>query len=165
MELFVYTFHHDKMLYRALSPLTPAEVEEFGLPSHAVLGQISALLPSMTPDQFEENEEFVALLQAVCRQHGASIDDLQSAARAQGTGEVALVDTRAGSVTGDVSGNDVLGVFEVRRGDIISESYRPNPDYRLLTDNGPVQLPPGLEEKLLVAIKNFDDEPISEENL
>lgn len=157
MDLFVYTFRHDNMLYRALSPLTPAEVKEAGLPTHAVLGQISALLPSMTPDQFEENEVFLALLHDVCRQHGAVLAELQARARAQGTGEVAIIDKRAGQVTGDIGNEDIVGVFDVRRGDIISSTYKPNAAYRLLTDNGPVQLPGELEHYLLEAIKNYDD--------
>ena len=161
MDLFVFTFHHDGALYRALSPLTPDEVHEDGLPSHAVLGQISALLPSMTPDQFEENDDFVALVHEVCQKLAPQLTDLQTAAKAQGTGQIYLIDQRAGQVTGDVSAEDILGVFDVRSGDILPKSYRANPQYRLLTDNGPIQLPGSLEEHLLQIIRTRKSESLS----
>ncbi len=153
MDLFVFTFHQDKTIYRALACLSPAEVDEYGLPVEAVLGQISALLPSMTPDQFEENAVFVANLHAVVQAVGPTLEDLQGEARSLGTGDLAVRDGRAGQVTGTVNPADIIGRFAVRRGEIVPESYRPNEAYRLLTDDGPLQLPPVVEEALLAAIR------------
>ena len=153
MDLYVFTFHKDKMVYRALSPLTPEEVEAYGLPTEAVLGQISALLPSMTPDQFEENEAFVTQLHEVVQEQGAAVSDLQVEAKGLGTGELLVLDRRAGLVTGQVEPEDIIGRFDVSRGEIRPESYQANDKYRLLTDNGPLQLPEELETVLIARIR------------
>lgn len=148
LDLYVFTFHDDGRLYRSLSLLSPQEVHTHGLLPEAVLGEISALLPSMTPDQFEPNEAFVALLHEVVQNHAPALPELQAEAKGIGTGFVPLVDGRTAAVTEE----DILGQFEVVRGEIISSRYKPNPTYRLLTDNGPLQLPAPLEKAVLTAV-------------
>jgi hypothetical protein len=148
-DLYVFTFHDDGRLYRSLSLLSPQEVHTHGLLPEAVLGEISALLPSMTPDDFEPNEPFMALLHEVVQNHAPALPELQAEAKAVGTGFVPLVDGR----TTEVTVEDILGQFEVVRGEIVPTRYKPNPTYRLLTDNGPLQLPAPLEEAVLAAVR------------
>ncbi len=150
-DLYVFTFHHDGQIYRSLSLLSPAEVEQYGLPTEAVLGEISALLPTMTPDQFEGNPSFVNLIHETVQVIGPTLPDLQTQAKAQGTGHVYVLDGRASSQE-RLTPEDILGQFKVRRGEIIGESYIPNPEYKLLTNNGPLQLPLAVEERILEKI-------------
>lgn len=150
-DLFVFTFHNDGHIHRALALRSPAEVQEKGLPTEAVLGEINALLPSMTPDQFEANEKFVALLHRLVGQMGAELSGLQLQAKTQGTGHVSLVDLRVGDEP--VLEEDVIGQFAVGRGEIRPDSYQPNPAYRLLTDKGPLQLPPLIEDAILAHVQ------------
>lgn len=152
MDLFVFTFHKDKQLYRALSPLSPEQVADSGLPTEAVLGQIDAVLPSMTPDQFEQNDAFLELLHKTITNVAPQINDLQAQAKTLGTGELHIIDGRAGQVTGEMSQEDIIGTFAVRRGELDESSYKPNEAYRVLTDNGPIQLAPYLEHALLATI-------------
>ena len=152
MDLFVFTFHKEKQLYRALSPLTPDQVSQFGLLTEAVLGQIDAVLPSMTPDQFEQNEAFLALLHRTIQAHAPELAELQAEAKTRSLGQLHIIDKRAGQVTGEISQEDIIGHFELRRGEIVAQSYQANPDYQILTDNGPIQLAGPLEEALLAAI-------------
>lgn len=150
LNLYVFTFHKDGKIYRALSLLTPEQVEEVGLLTEAVLGDVSALLPSMTPDQFEQNEDFVTQLHEIARKFAPQLPALQAQAKAQATGRVVVVDERA---TGQAeAAEDILGSFELVRGELLSERYTPNPHYRLLTDKGPLQLPALLEEALLTRV-------------
>ena len=156
-DLYVFTFHDDGRIYRSLSLLSPQEVHQNGLVPEAVLGEISAMLPSMTPDQFEPNEAFVALLHEVVQNHAPALPALQAEAKAIGTGFVPLIDGRTAveteGRTAVVTEEDLLGQFEVVRGEIVPNRYKPNPAYRLLTDNGPLQLPAPLEEALLAAVR------------
>ena len=151
LELYVFTFHNDGKIFRALSLLTPEQVDKVGLLTEAVLGDVGALLPSMTPDQFEQNEDFVAQLQAVVREFAPQLPDLQTQAKAQATGRVVVVDERAIG-QGAEAVEDILGSFEVVRGELLPERYTPNPHYRLLTDRGTLQLPALLEEQLLARV-------------
>lgn len=159
-DLYVFTFHHDGQIYRSLSLLSPTEVEQYGLPTEAVLGEISALLPTMTPDQFEANPSFVKLLHETVQVLGPTLPDLQTKAQTQGTGYVYILDGRVPSHE-HITPEDVLGQFKVRRGEIIGESYIPNPEYRLLTDSGPLQLPLAIEELMLKKIRFLLDKSSS----
>ena len=159
MDLFVFTFHHDQNIYRALSPLSPDQVGSNGLPTEAVLGEISAALPSMTPDQFEQNEAFVAVLHDIIRTHAASVQGLTQQAASLGRGELPIIDLRTDVHT--VAPEDILGSFDVTRGEIQAERYRPNDQYRVLTEKGPTQLDPVLETYLLEHLTTL---PIPENN-
>ena len=146
-DLYVFTFHNNGQLHRALTVLSPDQVGEHGLPTEAVLGEINALLPSMTPDQFESNEAFLRLLHQVVQEQAPYLPLLQNLAQTQGTGEIAVVDERVS--TTEVENEDILGWFQVSLGEIKPPSYRPNEHYRLLTNRGPIQLPSLLQDKLL----------------
>lgn len=150
-DLYVFTFHDDGQIYRSLALLSPEEVQQHGLPTEAVLGEISALLPTMTPDQFEANEAFLNLLHDTIREFGPQLAELQAQAKTQGTGYISFIDGRAQDNT-QLAQEDILGQFEVSRGEIKNGSYLPNPHYKLLTDNGPLQLPPLIEARIMEAV-------------
>lgn len=152
-DLYVFTFHEDGRIYRALSLLSPEEVERHGLPTEAVLGEISALLPTMTPDQFEVNEKFLALLHEIVQKYAPELSTLQGQAKSQGTGYVYIVDQRVKEKE-NLFPEDIIGQFSVSRGEIKSASYQANERYKVLTDKGPIQLPLLLSEQLLSKISS-----------
>ena len=155
MDLFVYTFHHDGNIHRALSVLDPNTVGDKGIPSESVLGEITSPLPSMTPDQFETNESFLILLHQVISERVPNIQEYRQQARMAATGVLPIIDGRAGQVTGDSSEEDLIGHFEIRTGSIVIDSYSPNPNYKVLTNNGPIQLHPGLEALFLERVRQL----------
>lgn len=152
MDLFVYTFHHEGNIHRALSILDPATVGDRGIPTESVLGEINALLPSMTPDQFEPNNDFLKLLHNIVKIEVPEITEYREQAKVIGTGNFPIVDLRAGKVTGEASNEDIIGQFVVRTGNILLDSYTPNLAYKVLTDNGPLQLHPSLEAALYTQV-------------
>ncbi|MEM7798622.1 MAG: hypothetical protein AAF633_05475 [Chloroflexota bacterium] len=97
MELYVFTFHHDKQIYRALSPLSPDKVGAYGLPTEAVLGQIDAALPSMTTEQFEQNDEFIELLHQLIQSYGPTLPEIRAQAVSLSTGTLPIIDQRTQS--------------------------------------------------------------------
>lgn len=149
MDLFVYTFHHDGNIHRALSLLDPSTVGDQGIPTESVLGEINAHLPSMTPDQFETNESFLNLLNKVIKEQAPQIEEYQEQAGVIATGVLSIVDLRAGKITGETGEEDLIGQFTVRTGTILPDSYTPNPSYKPLSNNGPIELHPLLESVLL----------------
>jgi hypothetical protein len=150
-DLYVFTFHNEGQIHRSLSLLSPEEVHQHGLPTEAVLGEISALLPSMTPDQFEANEAFLTLLHTTIKELGPQLPELQAQANAQGTGYLPFLDQRAHKLT-QIEQEDIVGQFQISRGEIKPDSYIPNPHYSLLTDNGPIQLPSLIEAHIIKTI-------------
>ena len=155
-ELYVFTFHNEGNIYRSLALIPPEQVHQSGLPTEAVLGEINALLPTMTPDQFDPNPAFLELLHGVVRQHAPQLPDLQAQAKTAGTGEVILADQR---VQDNLQDEDIIGAFKVSRGEIVADSYQPNPAYRLLSDKGPLQLPEALEQEVMAIVKRSLDQP------
>ena len=140
MDLFVYTFHADGNIHRALSVLDPSIVGDRGIPTESVLGEINAHLPSMTPDQFETNDAFINLLHQVVQEQVPAIQEYQEQAGVIATGILSVVDLRAGKITGETSEEDLIGQFTVRTGDILADTYAPNPKYKPLSNNGPIEL-------------------------
>lgn len=147
MDLFVFTFRHDQNIYRALSPLSPEEVKDRGLPTEAVLGEINAALPSMTPDQFEQNDAFVDLVHEIIRSNVPFIPSFCAEAASIGRGELLIIDQR--SDIDDMTTEDILGRFDLTGGELDASNYQPNEQYRVLTEKGPIQLDSELEEHLL----------------
>lgn len=149
MELFVFTFHHDGQIYRALSPLSPDQVGTYGLPTEAVLGQVDAALPSMTTEQFEQNQAFIDFLHQLIQSYGPTLPVFKEQALSMGSGTLIITDQRTQSSHQTPQKEDMIGQFSLQRGEIIPYSYISNPEYRVLTDNGPIQLVQPLEEILL----------------
>ena len=155
MDLFVYTFHHEGNIHRALSILDPAIVGDKGIPTESVLGEINSPLPSMTPGQFEENAAFVTLLHQIIREKAPLIPEYQKQVQLSGIDILPIVDLRAGKGTGAATEEDMIGQFTIRAGRILNDSYVPNPAYKLLTNNGPLQLHPVLEIELLNQARQY----------
>ena len=157
MDLFVYTFHNDGNIHRALSVLDPNTVGDQGIPTESVLGEITSSLPSMTPDQFDTNDAFIQFLHKVITDRVGNIQEYRQQARIIGTGILPIVDGRAGKYTGETTDEDLIGHFSVQSGNILPNSYIPNPAYKVLTDNGPIQLHAGLEALLLDRVRQLLD--------
>ncbi|MEM8860391.1 MAG: hypothetical protein AAGD96_18855 [Chloroflexota bacterium] len=149
MDLFVYTFHADGNIHRALSVLDPSVVGDQGIPTESVLGEINAHLPSMTPDQFETNEAFIGLLHQVVQEQVPTVEEYQEQAGVIATGTLSVMDLRAGKITGEAAEEDLIGQFTVRTGQILTETYKPNPTYKPLSNNGPIELHPIVEAVLI----------------
>ena len=128
---------------------------EAGLITEAIVGEYTHLLEegeSANDASFRPNPAFVRLLHDVIERHAPQLRGLQAEARRQGTGWVYVIDARTPTPDGEVPPCDVIGGFEVSDGDVIPHSYRPNPNHRLLTENGLFGLDPALHERLMERI-------------
>ena len=73
----------------------------------------------------------------------------------QGEGLVVVIDQRTPTPTGAVSAEDIVGAFAVHSGQLVSGSYRPNPNHALLTANGFFQLGSELQPCLLQTLASL----------
>lgn len=123
-----------------------------GLPAEAVLGVL--LVPPVvgepiTPAGFARNRAFVDFLHDVIARRGPHDPDLAAAARRQGDGWVYVLDRRTRDPNGHVPPEDILGVFAVKVGEIVADSYRANPNHMILSADGFVRLGLALQACLL----------------
>ncbi|ALN57295.1 hypothetical protein GLE_1944 [Lysobacter enzymogenes] len=131
--------------------LTPQQdLSTRGIAPQEIVGQIiDPERPGIEPDNFARNRVFVEFLNGVIARHAPSLPALQAEAQRQGEGIVAIVDGRAETPQDAVPPEDILGAFQVAEGRIVADSYRPNPNHRILGARGFFQLDPQLQRLLL----------------
>jgi hypothetical protein len=134
-----------------LSLLDPAEVNaRGGLPGEAIAG--TYLDPAHTLESFRVNSVFVALLHRVIAAHSIVSPELAKAASGMNTGHLYIIDWRTPAPNGAVPPEDIIGAIEVKDGSLIPDSYKPNPNYRVLTGRGMTRLTPSQREAFVKAL-------------
>ena len=136
-----------------------------GIPVEAVIGMV--LQPRenpndpITPDNFRSNTVFINLLQGLMAEHGEWMDEMRIDADALGNGVLYVIDERSPKpVEGQewtVRSDDLIGEFGVKDGEIVPSSYRRNPDFALVNEEGLFQLTDNIAKTVMVAIENLPD--------
>jgi hypothetical protein len=142
---------------RALSPLSPEQVEQIGsLKGEAILGFITG--ETLSLEYFSPNKVFKDFTQKVIASQAPKDSELQTAALEQQVGWLYIIDNRAADLEREeTSPEDILGVFEIKDGRIVANSYQPNENYLLFGNNGLMQLPASLHESLVKALISLSD--------
>ena len=149
--------------------VTCADIERLtkgrGIPVEALIGIV--LTPRehpndpLTRDNFRANNLFVRFLQQLMIDWGETMDDLRANAEAVGEGILYVVDERSPRPKeGEqwvVRSDDVIGEFDVKDGDIVPGTYRPNRDFTLLNENGFFQLTDEIAESVMVRLDELPD--------
>ncbi len=159
LDLYVYHINLGGQTMAALSFLTPDEVQAQGLPTEAVLGEVNPHRPDMTVEDFVPNAAFLEFLGHIIQTHAAALPSLQKQAARVRNGSVYVVDWRRVHQGGQPPFEDVIGWLAVRQGELIPQSYNPNPSYQIISAHGPMELEPLLEEKLLEAARRLEPAP------
>lgn len=138
-----------------LSLLSPKDVAEISaIPSEAVCGQFVS--EDTSPESFRVNPVFVHFMHSVIENKGIGLPSLLEVARNQVDGYVYIIDFRTpDGIMGNVPIEDVVGAFQVTNGEIVANSYQPNEDYKVFTDNGLVKLPDELQHILIEELKKL----------
>jgi hypothetical protein len=126
-----------------------------GLAPEAILGVLSRPVDAgqpISPAVFAGNPVFVQFLHDVIARHAPTEPSCQSHARQQGTGWLYIIDQRTATPDGDVPAEDIVGGLEVKQGEVVAGSYRPNPNHRILSERGFFQVSPFLQACLLKEI-------------
>ena len=117
-----------------------------------MIGEVDPRHQEMTPEHFTPNEKFLELLSDVIRQHAPQLESVQKQVARVENGPVYVVDRRSANRGERPPYEDVIGWFGVRNSELQTDSWNPNPNYKPLTNAGPIELEPALEEKLIDAI-------------
>ena len=93
--------------------------------------------------------------------HGEWMDDVRMNADALGNGVLYILDERSPKrVEGQewiVRSDDLIGEFDVKDGEVVPGSYRPNRDFALVNEEGLFQLTDEIAESVMVAIDSLPD--------
>jgi hypothetical protein len=141
-----------------VSLVSPDIAIEHGFAGTAIVGECTHLPEEgehITAANFRPNGAFVQLLHDVIAHQAPQLPGLQAEARRQRQGWVYIIDARTPTPGGHVPPYDVIGSFEVRDGEVAPDSYRPNGNHKLLTEDGLFVLEPALHEKLMERINEL----------
>src|SRR5262249_30472144 len=120
--------------------------------AEVIIGVLSRPLgpgEAITPAVFARNRVFVDFLHGVIARRGPELPGLIAEARRQGAGWVYIIDQRTPTPQGPIPPEDILGGFEVKGGQVVPGSYRPNPKHRVLSADGFFRLGAELQDCLL----------------
>jgi hypothetical protein len=157
----LYDVDTDDGPVKMIAVLPPEAARESGLPSPAVAGTVPLDAPAITLENFTENAEFSDFVNFVISKHGETDPALAAQAEAQGDGWIYMVDLRIvedEAAEGDVSAvdtEDILGAFRVQGGKVVPGSYRGNPNHRVLTERGLMQVDGWVHERLVEELQRL----------
>jgi hypothetical protein len=153
-EVKVYVFHIDAPEggkdYVSLIP--PAKAFSRGLPREAIAGTLlRPLAPGepISPEVFASNPVFVQFLHEIVARESPNQPNCCKAAIDLGEGWLYVVDQRTATPQGAVPPEDILGAFQVKEGEIVPGSYRPNANHAILSTSGFFQLDVAMHQCLL----------------
>jgi hypothetical protein len=152
MWIFEIENKSPKKRFRGLSPLSPEQVEKNGsLKDKAFIGFISG--KSLSIDNFIANKVFIDFMQKIISVEALKDSKFQAAAVKQQAGWLYIIDNRVADLEREETApEDILGVFEIKEGQIVPNSYQPNENYLIFGNNGLMQLPGSLHEALIKAL-------------
>ena len=154
-ELYVYQINMEGHRMAALSLLPPDAVDVNGLPTEAVLGEVDPNRPEMTVDLFTPNEAFLEFLHGIIGEHAHKLPVTQKQAKAVQNGPVYIMDRRSINRGEKPPFEDCLGWYGVRNGEILVDTYNASPNYKLLTNAGPLELDETLEAIVLERVREI----------
>ena len=128
------------------------------IPAEAIVGQLIAPVPresQIPPEAFAANTVFKDFLHTFIAANAPIDPGLQATLPHQPDGFVYIIDQRTETPGGDVPGEDIIGRFEVKGGQLKPDSYERNPHHRLLSDRGFFRLGALLEERLIAEIERL----------
>lgn len=156
--MYIYTVNRADKIEKVVSLLSPEEVADKGLPSQAILGSLKDSLSSsdvINSDNFVPNQKFVEFLHNIIAKYAPQLPKLCLEAQQQKQGWVYIIDGRCSNPRGRVLPEDIIGGFEVKEGQINSESYQRNRDHLIFSRKGLFKLEPKLQEYLIEEFRNL----------
>ncbi|KAL0255928.1 hypothetical protein I308_100739 [Cryptococcus tetragattii IND107] len=152
-----HLFYHPNSTYVSLSFL-PHPPAVYG--SRTVLGYLP--LADATLDDFREEPKFRKVLNDAVKsglEQGKATTVQFEAETRPVDGWIHITDERAIPPAGRIGETeDLIGSVYVQGGKIVADTYSPLPTYRLVTTNGVMQLPEGLDKHVIEVLEGIDKE-------
>lgn len=143
-------------------------VFERGLSREAIIGMLRRPLEpdeEISPAVFVRNRVFVDFMHAVIARSAPQSPQFVAEARRQRDGWIYVIDQRTRTPQDAVPPEDIIGAFEVKGGEVVSGSYRPNEAHMILSADGFFRLGAALQQCLLDGLTLRLSGDATEENL
>jgi hypothetical protein len=135
------------------SLLDPSIAFSRELPGEAIVGELLVLAEpggaAMRPGQIRVNPVFVDFLHRVIATYAPSLEEFQGEVQRQRDVWIYVVDARTPTPQGEVPPEDIIGAFEVRGRQLVSDSYRAFPAHQIVPERGLFRLTDVLQDCLL----------------
>ena len=145
-----------------VSCLTHDQVFAQGMPPEGIVGVLLRSLgpgETITPVVFSPNRAFADFLHGMIARRASALPGFIAEARRQGNGWIYVIDQRAPTPDDAVPPEDILGFFQVSDGEVVPDSYQPNPRHLILSANGFMRLEGELQACLLEELAGLATEP------
>jgi hypothetical protein len=152
MNPFIYIVSIDGIERNVLSLLPSEEVFSTGLKGTAIVGYVFDPSVNLSVNNVQINPAFVSLFQKVVCTTSLKAPALKEAAHRQQQGFIYIIDQRDRNYP-NTKGIDVIGAFAVKDGMLQEDSYQPNPNYQIVSEDGLFQLSSDYVENLLAEMR------------
>jgi hypothetical protein len=122
-----------------------------GLKAHQFVGVLHDFKKGFTPANFAGNRAFKDMIHSIASKHIPEV--VHAEAKQIGAGEVRLLDDRVASQSTDAVNEHCIGFYTVANGQVVA--YAPNPNFRLFSEQGPLELVECIRAVLYAEIGNI----------
>ncbi|MGL5889583.1 MAG: hypothetical protein ACRC3B_06855 [Bacteroidia bacterium] len=147
MQFHIFTLEQNNTSVYLLTPFSrddmPAQLSQ-----RAFAGKLIDPLQGPLMENVAVNPEFLVTMHETVRDVMVDAPEVVAEAEGQLNGYVFIVDRRAPEGK-DIPKEDIIGIFLVNERKTDVSRYRPNPDYKLISEKGFAQLPERAETELL----------------
>ena len=130
----VYKVNMGGKAHRYVSPLPMALVAKHGLVAEAIVGEVTGDAEGVTSENFKANPAFIKFLQWSISRNVQECKEIQEEAKKVGDGNIIVPDFRQPAEDGSILQEDVIGLVEVKNGEIVL--FHASPDYIPFTEKG-----------------------------
>lgn len=148
----IYQVHINGEVRTVLSFLSMEEVFSAGLSGSAIVGHVIDPSKPLLTNNVKVNPAFLTLFHKVVQDTSIELEDFKNEAMRQGNGYVYIIDHRDRHYPNTRS-YDIIGAFPIEKGKATHQSYQPNPNYQILSEDGLFRLPEPYNQKLLAAMR------------
>lgn len=138
-----------------LSLFNQEEVKSYGLPPKAIFGVVKDNNKPITFDNVMVNDRFLWIFHKVIKERYAHRPDVQAQGDKQVNGIIYVIDNKCKNRQ-NIPLQDIIGWFPVKEQLILTEDYKPNPNYQVFNADGIFSLPDYVCTALMTELKKKD---------
>lgn len=140
MILKLFEVAIDESIKHMLSFIQHEDAFQNGIKDKAVVGYLKDPTAPILHENITYNPSFIYLFHNVVKDTSLHSTQLSEAALKQNTGYIYIIDLRDKNRP-NTKPQDIIGAFKLEEGKIIADSYSPNPNYQLISEDGAFKLP------------------------
>lgn len=151
MILKLFEVEIDNSTKHMLSFIPHEEAFQNGIKDKAIVGYLKDPDAPVLHGNITYNPSFIYLFHTVVKASSINSKQLSEAALKQNTGYIYVIDLRDKNWP-KTKAQDIIGAFKLDEGKIIADSYSPNPNYQLISEDGSFKLPDDFIQNLETAM-------------